>query len=494
MTLQTVRSDILAGTVVFLVALPLSLGIAQACGLPPFVGLLTGVVGGIVVTIFSPSRFAVSGPAAGLVTVVAGAMESLGSFSLLLSALVLAGALQLLAGFLRAGRWICLVPGSVIQGMMAAIGLLLILQQTPVALDTDGDSVTKIISPDSVLVALGALLILALWQTRFIKRSRFLGRIPGALMAVLWGSLMVLTNDYLVPGSLADLDRLSLPEIDSFSEVAAQFSHPEFSAFWRNGAVWLTAVTLALVASLETLLSQEALQKLCPQQPQPSADKELLAQGVGNMLSGCLGGLPITAVIVRSSVNVNAGARSKFSVLLHGLLLFCCGLFFETLLNTIPLASLAAILMYTGYRLAHPELFLRQWRLGAVQFIPFIVTASAIVLTGMLTGLALGMLSQLLCSTCASHRSAIQLSSYSNHFVIRFNQNLTFLHNARLRDLLAKIPDNSVVIAEYESAEYMDRDIWLTLAAFSEAAAARGIMLERWPRAEDPQLVDGGVH
>lgn len=494
MTTQTLRSDILAGTVVFLVALPLSLGIAQACNLPPFVGLLTGVIGGLVVTMFSPSRFAVSGPAAGLVTVVVGAMESLGSFSFLLTALIFAGMLQLAAGFLRAGRWISLIPASVIQGMMVAIGLLLILQQTPVALDVEGDTITNLVSADSVFVAVGALLILSLWQTKWIKRNRLSGLVPGALVAVIWGSLVVVLGERLAPQWIADLERLGLPLVDSFAELKEQFSQPDFSVAWRSGDVWLTALTLALVASLETLLSQEALNKLRPQQPHPSADKELRAQGVGNMLSGLLGGLPITAVIVRSSVNVSAGARSRLSVLIHGFLLLICGLFFESLLNTIPLASLAAILIFTGYKLANPRIFITQWRLGAIQFIPFIVTAGGIITTGMLPGLALGVLAQLLCSTRASHRSAIQLSRYNDHFVIRFNQNLTFLHNARLQALLTKIPDNSVVIAEHESAEYMDRDIWLTLAEFSAAAAARGIMLERWPDIDKALLSEGHAH
>ena len=485
MKIRTLRKDILAGTVVFLVALPLSLGIAHACNLPPFVGLLTGVIGGMVVTCFSPSRFAVSGPAAGLITIITGAMDALGSFSLLLAALVLAGIIQIVAGTLRAGRWICLIPGSVIRGMMVAIGLLLILQQTPVALDTDADSVTKIISPVSVFVALGALGILFLWQSKWIRKNSVLGLIPGALIAVIWGSAAVLVGERLMPETFALLDRISLPQVDSASELFAQFSQPDFAGAWQNSTVYMTALTLALVASLETLLSQEALKKMTTQHPLPSPDKELRAQGIGNMLSGLLGGLPITAVIVRSSVNVDAGATSKLSILLHALLLLCCGLFFESLLNTIPLASLAAILMFTGYKLAAPATFVTQWRAGMTQFLPFMVTVAGIILFGMLPGLAVGFLTQLLFSSCACHRSAIQLSRYEHHFVVRFNQNLLFLYNARLQSLLGKIPDNSVVIAEHENAEYMDPDIWLTLGEFRQTAHARGITLERWPPMPD---------
>lgn len=477
------RDDILAGTVVFLVALPLSLGIAQACGLPPFVGLLTGVIGGLAVTLLSPSRFAVSGPAAGLVTIIVAAMENLGSFSLLLTALVLAGVLQIIAGFLRLGRWISLIPGSVIQGMMAAIGLLLIRQQTPAALDAEGETLTKLFSPLSVFVALGALLVLFVWQKLRLKH-RFFGLVPGELVAVLWGGMVLLVSERLMPKAAATLDRLSLPQVDSLSSLAQQFSHPDFSHAWGNPTVYLTALTLALVASLETLLSQQALKKLVDQQPQPSPDRELLAQGAGNMLSGFLGGIPVTAVIVRSSVNVNAGARGKLSILLHGVLLLCCGLFFETLLNRIPLASLAAILIYTGYKLAAPSLFISLWRQGLVQFVPFLTTVAGIIFIGMLPGLLAGVLIQLLCSSVASHQSAIQLSRYNDHFVIRFNQNLIFLHNARLQQLLDRIPDNSVVIVEHESAAYLDRDIKATLAEFGQSAATRNIMLEQWPAME----------
>ncbi|MCS3406142.1 SulP family inorganic anion transporter [Serratia sp. AKBS12] len=489
MNLSTLRNDIPAGVVVFLVALPLSLGIAQASGLPPFVGLLTGVIGGIVVTMLSPSRYAVSGPAAGLVTIVVGAMETLGSFSLLLVALIMAGALQLIFGLLRAGRWISLVPGTVIQGMLAAIGILLIMQQLPVALGYQGEESlsamlaagTDLLSPASALVALGALFIMWLWTTAPIKRIKLMSYVPGPLVAVLWGSLAVIFGDRLLPESMGSMPRIALPRFDSVDELGAQLSRPDWQGAWRNPSVYLIAVTLALVASLETLLSQEALKKLKSQTPAPSPNKEMRAQGVGNMLSGFLGGLPITAVIVRSSVNVNAGARSKVSILLHGVLLLLCGLFFSDLLNTIPLASLAAVLLYTGYKLASPALFVTQWRMGLPQFVPFIVTVGGIIVFGMLAGIAVGLMAQLLCSTYKSHHNALQLTRYDDHYVVRFHQNLTFLHNPRLQLLLAQIPDNCVVIAEHDNAEYIDPDVRAMLADFGASAATRGITLSRWP-------------
>ncbi|MFI8414883.1 SulP family inorganic anion transporter [Serratia sp. NPDC078593] len=489
MNLSTLRNDIPAGIVVFLVALPLSLGIAQASGVPPFIGLLTGVIGGIVVTMLSPSRYAVSGPAAGLVTIVVGAMETLGSFSLLLVALIMAGVLQLIFGLLRAGRWISLVPGTVIQGMLAAIGILLIMQQLPLALGYQGDgglsallsASSALLSPASALVTLGALLIMWLWTTEPIKRFKVMTYIPGTLVAVLWGSLAVIFGERLLPESVGSMPRIALPKFESADELGAQMSRPDWQSAWRNPSVYLIAVTLALVASLETLLSQEALKKLKSQTPSPSPDKEMRAQGVGNMLSGFLGGLPITAVIVRSSVNVNAGARSKISILLHGVLLLLCGLFFGDLLNTIPLASLAAVLLYTGYKLASPAQFVTQWRRGLTQFAPFIVTVGGIIVFGMLAGIALGLLAQLLCSTYKSHHNALQLTRYDDHYVVRFHQNLTFLHNPRLQLLLAEIPDNSVVIAEHDNAEYIDPDVRAMLADFGASAATRGIILNRWP-------------
>ncbi|VVA50380.1 C4-dicarboxylic acid transporter DauA [Serratia ficaria] len=489
MNLSTLRNDIPAGIVVFLVALPLSLGIAQASGLPPFVGLLTGVIGGILVTLLSPSRYAVSGPAAGLVTIVVGAMETLGSFSLLLVALIMAGVLQLIFGLLRAGRWISLVPGTVIQGMLAAIGILLIMQQVPVALGYQGEeSLTallaqgsELLSPASIVITLVALAILWLWTTAPIKRIRLMSFIPGPLVAVLWGSLAVVFGERMMPESLGNIPRIALPKFDSAEALVAQLSRPDWQGAWRNPSVYLIAVTLALVASLETLLSQEALKKLKSQTPAPSPDKEMRAQGVGNMLSGFLGGLPITAVIVRSSVNVNAGARSKVSILLHGVLLLLSGLLFSDLLNTIPLASLAAVLLYTGYKLAAPALFRAQWRQGLPQFAPFIITVGGIIVFGMLAGIALGLMAQLLCSTYKSHRNALQLSRYDDHYVVRFHQNLTFLHNPRLHSLLAQIPDNCVVIAEHDNADYIDPDVRAVLADFGAGAANRGIQLSRWP-------------
>ncbi|WP_312239517.1 SulP family inorganic anion transporter [Pantoea sp.] len=481
--MTTLRQDIPAGLVVFLVALPLCLGIAQASGLPPFAGLLTGVIGGLLVTSLSPSRFAVSGPAAGLVTIVVAAIETLGSFSAFLTALVIAGALQCLFGLLRAGHFIALVPGSVIKGMLAAIGILLIIQQIPVALGATGDA--ELISLangefafsfPAMLVAGCGLLLLWLWTTPVVKKIGVLSWIPGPLMAVLAGCLATL----FVPALSQGLPRIALPAFDSVAALAAGLEAPDWLA-WRNPSVWVVAVTLALVASLETLLSQEALNKLRPQNPPPSPNREMFAQGVGNLTAGFLGAMPITAVIVRSSVNVSVGAQSKLSILIHGALLLICGLWFSNLLNVIPLASLAAVLLYTGYKLAAPRLFIDQMRMGTQQYVPFLATIGGIIAFGMLAGIGIGIATQILCSIYKSHRNALQLTRYDDHYVLRFQQNLTFMHNPKLQKLLAEIPENSVVIVDHDNVEYMDPDVKAVLQDFGENAGKRGIRLSQWP-------------
>ncbi|QGY31363.1 SulP family inorganic anion transporter [Pantoea cypripedii] len=478
--MNTLRQDIPAGLVVFLVALPLCLGIAQASGLPPFAGLLTGVIGGLLVTALSPSRFAVSGPAAGLVTIVVASIETLGSFSAFLTALMLAGLLQCLFGLLRAGRFIALVPGSVIKGMLAAIGILLIIQQIPVALGAAGDaelvSLVKgefAFSASAMLVAGAGLLILWFWTTPFIKSVKMLSWIPGPLVAVLVGCLATVLG-------VGGLPRITLPAFDSMAALAAELETPDWLA-WQNPAVWVVALTLALVASLETLLSQEALKKLRPQHPAPSPNKEMFAQGVGNLTAGLLGAMPITAVIVRSSVNVSVGAQSKMSILLHGVLLLICGLWFSDLLNAIPLASLAAVLLYTGYKLATPRLLIEQMRMGAQQYVPFLATIGGIIGFGMLAGIGIGIVTQILFSLYQSHRNALQLTRYDDHYVLRFQQNLTFMHNPKLQGLLAEIPENSVVIVDHDNAEYLDPDVKAVLQDFGENADKRGIRLSQWP-------------
>lgn len=485
------RFDLPAGLVVFLVALPLSLGIAQASGVPPFVGLLTGVIGGIVVTLLSPSPFSVSGPAAGLVTIVTGAMVTLGDFPSFLLALLLAGVLQLAFGLLRGGKLAALIPGAVIHGMLAAIGILLILQQLPLAMGypsghglnekPSGAQLRGDIAPAAVSLTLGALLLIGFWGRSSLKQRLRLTALPGPLVAVLWGCLFVWLGQKIWP-TIGTLPRIELPALNSVEALQTQFSLPNWQA-WRNPAVYLVAITLAIVASLETLLSQEALKKMAPMMPEPSADKELRAQGVGNCISGLLGGLPITAVIVRSSANVQAGARSRVSILLHGVLLLLSALLFAELLNSIPLASLAAILIYTGFKLAHPRIFISLWRQGLQQFVPFAATLGGILAFGMLAGIAIGLAAQLLWSLYQSNRHALHLTRYDDHYLLQCQQNLTFLNKMRLKHLLAQIEPNSTVIIDCEGINYLDDDIRAMLNEYRQTAADKQINISLHPPA-----------
>ncbi|QCT18905.1 SulP family inorganic anion transporter [Jejubacter calystegiae] len=400
----TIRSDILAGIIVFLVALPMNLGIAQACGLPPVVGVVTGITGGLLVTLLSPSRYAVSGPEASMVTIILGASASLGSWPLLLTAIVLAGVMQLLMGWLKAGRWITLTPAPVIAGMLMAIGIMLITQQIPVAMALN--TTTFSLSPGSLLLATLALIILFGWELPMIKRQRILSMVPAALIAVLAGALgLALMKAWTTLGD--GVKTVTLPELSSPGAWSNVLSHPDWHGALTNPQVWLTAVNIALVASLVTLLSQEALKKLKTQTPPPSSDRELYAQGAGNILSGLCGGLPVTSVIVRSSVNVNAGARTRLSAIVHCLLLMVALFWLSGLISLIPMPVLASILIASGCKLAAPGVLKQQWRQGVFDFASFLATLGGIISLGVLSGIALGVGVQVLGYTLRSQPGSL---------------------------------------------------------------------------------------
>lgn len=466
MNIAGMRSDLLAGIIVFLVALPMNLGIAQACGLPPVLGIVTGVTGGLLVAILSPSRFAVSGPAAGLVTIILAAASDLGSYPLLLTAIVLAGGMQLLMGWLRAGRWIALVPGSVIAGMLAAIGIMLIIQQVPVALALEKAS--GAFSPASLALSVVALVILFAWELPVIKQHRLLRLLPGPLIAVVCGALGLL----MMANVASDVTTIALPELASVTAWQAVMSHPDWQGALANPRVWSVALTIALVASLETLLSLEALKKLKEQRPEPSANRELYAQGAGNILSGLCGGLPVTSVIVRSSVNVNAGARTRLSVIIHCLLLAAAVVWFSGALSLIPMPVLAAILMATGYKLAAPKVFLQQWRQGLVCFVPFLITIGAIIALDMLSGIALGFVAQLAASLLSGQRNAISLENHGDHFELACHQRLNFLHAGTLRHQLSALPQESRLVVRSREGVRHDPEIETLIDGF---ASQRGI-------------------
>ena len=402
------RHDGPASLVVFLVAVPLCLGIALASGAPLFSGLIAGVVGGIVVGLASRSQVGVSGPAAGLAVIVLTAIESLGSFEVFLLAVVLAGLLQVALGIARAGVIGYYVPSSVIKGMLAGIGILIVLKQIPHALGVDSDymgdetfaqadgfnTITEVaravsaLSPSAVLVSVLGLAILIGWESAAVKRVRALAAVPGPLVAVVLGiaaaALAAGTGWAFRPDQM-----VSIPVATSLAEIGGLFSFPDFSAI-MSGEVWTVAATLAVVASLETLLSVEAGDKLDPYKRVTPTNRELIAQGLGNTVSGLVGGLPVTQVIVRTSANVQSGARTHMSAVYHGVLLLVSVLAFPVLLNQIPLAALAAVLLVVGYKLAKPAVAIGAYRRGWAYFLPFAITVAGIVFVDLLVGIALG--------------------------------------------------------------------------------------------------------
>jgi len=493
--LAHLREDIPAGLVVFLVALPLCLGIALASGAPAFSGVIAGIVGGLIVGVLSGSELSVSGPAAGLTVIVAGAIGKLG-FSGLLLAVTLAGVFQIAMGYLRAGVIGAWLPSSVIKAMLASIGIILILKQLPhaVGYQTGADDLSFLeanshwavrliwealqsFSPAATIISCVSLAIMIAWDTSFIREEKWLKAIPGPLVAVCFGVAFQFATSRLAPAlSLSQEQLVTLPQI-SLDGVASLLVTPDIDQ-WSRPEVWIAAATLAVVASLETLLSLEAVEKLDPLKRAANADRELKAQGVGNLVSGLLGGLPITAVIVRSSANIDAGGRTKAACFTHGVLLLVSVLFLSPLLNLIPLSCLAAVLLITGFKLAHPKHFIEAYRNGFDQFTPFLITVVAILATDLLKGMIVGMAAGLLFVVRANHRSAITLTRENRHYLLRLQKDVSFLNKALLRQYLESVEEGSYVIIDGARASFVDHDILETLEDFLKAAPEDNIEVE----------------
>jgi MFS superfamily sulfate permease-like transporter len=495
------KDDIPAGIVVFLVALPLCLGIALASGAPLFSGLITGVIGGLIVSWLSGSQLAVSGPAAGLTVIVFNAIETLGSFQGLLVACVLAGAMQLALGFLRAGIIGAFFPSSVIEGMLAAIGLILIIKQIPHATgyhtsyegdesymkETAESSFIELfdafrgVSPGSVIISVVALLLLILWSTAWFKKQKFLKLIPGPLVAVFWGvGYNVVTRRFAPDWAVRGEHLVSLPVSEKASDFFNNFVLPNSSYLIHlgNPQVYTVAVTIAIIASLETLLSLEATEKLDPLKRLASTNRELKAQGAGNIISGLLGGLPMTAVIVRSSANINAGGQTRVACFTHGVFLLISVMFLAHYLNLIPLACLAAILLHTGYKLANPVLFRKFYQKGMSQFLPFVITVIAILVTDLLKGMAIGMVIGLFFVIRANYHAAITLTQVGSHYLLSLNKDVSFLNKARLRKYILSIPEQSTVTIVASKATFIDHDIMETIEDFLASAPDNNITVE----------------
>ncbi|MBD9354314.1 SulP family inorganic anion transporter [Methylomonas albis] len=496
--LKHLHQDIPAGIVVFLVALPLCLGVALASGAPLFSGIIAGLVGGILVSWASGSQLSVSGPAAGLTVIVFDAIETLGGFGGFLLSVVMAGGLQIILGFLKAGVIGAFFPASVIKGMLAAIGVILIIKQTPHATGYDtsfeGDEsymqesaessffelsqALEAITPGVTLVSIVALLILIVWDSGFIKQFKPLKLIPGPLLAVIWGISFNTLAMHIAPELvIGEKHLVSLPELGSAANFMNQLRLPDFSYF-TNPKVYSIAGTIAIIASLETLLSLEAVDKLDPHKRVAPTNRELKAQGLGNMISGLMGGLPVTAVIVRSSANINAGGQTRIACFFHGVLLLVSVLFFAKYLNMIPLACLAAILLQTGYKLAKPALFVEFYRKGWNQFAPFAITVVAILFTDLLLGIAIGMACGFFFVLKANFHAAITLTQHGDHYLLRLHKDVSFLNKALLRKHLSAIPDNCELLIDGTKALFIDQDIIETIADFLLAAPGRGINVE----------------
>ena len=492
------RYDGPSGTVVFLVALPLCLGIALASGAPLFSGIIAGIIGGLVVSLLSGSHVSVSGPAAGLAVIVATGITTLGSFRAFLTALVIAGILQFIFGIFKAGVIAQYVPNSVIKGMLAAIGILIILKQIPHALGRDKDwegdlsffavggdnALTDIAaagmsaSPGAVAIAVVSLTVLIFWE-KLAKVNKFFKLVPGALATVLLGIGMNQAFGSLAPTwKLTDPQHMvSLPVAESVAGFFSNFMLPDFNVI-TSQAVWITAVTIAIVASLETLLSLEAADRLDPYKRISPPNRELLAQGVGNFFSGMIGGLPITSVVVRTSANVYAGNRTKMSSFIHGVLLFGSTLLIPGLLNLTPLVSLAVVLLAVGYKLTNAGLYKKLYADGWHQFLPFIITVLAVVFTDLLLGVVIGMVVGLLFIIRENHHEAISVVSQDGDYLMRFNKDMTFVNKSELRSKLRKLPNGSSVVIDGTKALFIDHDIYEAVEDFRQLAPYKDIRVE----------------
>jgi len=474
-----IGANLSASIVVLLVALPLCLGIALASGAPLFSGIIAGVVGGIVVGLLSGSQLSVSGPAAGLTAIVAVAILKLQVYEAFLLAVVLAGVMQVALGYLKAGVIGDYIPNAVIKGMLAAIGLILIMKQFPHLVGYDanfeGDetfaqadqnntfsaiyTALNTIKPAAVIIGLGSIILLSIWEKPFIKKNELLRFVPGPLVVVILAIIINGTIEQLSGiASIESTHLVSLPIAHSTTEFISFFTLPNFS-FITNVQVWISAVTLAIVASLETLLGIEAVDKLDPLKRVTPTNKELKAQGFGNIISGLIGGLPLTSVIVRSSANVSAGGKTKQSTIFHGILLLLCAALIPGLLNKIPLSALAGILIFTGYKLAKITLFKEFYQKGFNQFIPFCVTIIAILFTDLLIGISIGIAVSMIFIIRSNFKTAVLVVNDNNNYLIRFKKDVSFLNKPIIKSELELVPENANLVIDVARAEYIDKDV-----------------------------------
>ncbi len=501
---KELKSDLPASIVVFFVAVPLCLGIALASGAPLFAGIIAGIVGGIVVGIASGSPLGVSGPAAGLAVIVLTSIATLGSWPTFLLAVVIAGILQLIMGFAKAGFIAYFFPSSVIKGMLTGIGLLIILKQIPHAIgydkDAEGDdaffqvggentfsaitNAFNAITPGALLIAAISLAILIFWDKVLTKKHKIFQFIQGPIVVVILGIVMnYMYQNGILNFSLAKDQVVQLPVAHSLSEFFTQFTFPDFSQI-TNFEVWKIAIVLAIVASLETLLCVEATDKMDPYKRVTPTNRELKAQGLGNVVSGLIGGLPITQVIVRSTANITFGGKTKMSTILHGMFLLISAITIAGLMNMIPLASLAAILFMVGYKLAKPALFKQMYKQGWEQFVPFVATVVAILLTDLLKGITIGVLVGIFYTLRHSYRNSHHMKETIttedgqevHHLILA--QEVSFFNKASVLQALDVIPENSKVIIDCTYSKSIAYDVVEIIQNYKINAKTKNITVE----------------
>lgn len=499
---QNIRYDLPASIVVFFVAVPLCLGIALASGAPLFAGIIAGIVGGIVVGIASGSPLGVSGPAAGLAVIVLDAIGTLGSWEVFLVAVVLAGVIQLIMGYAKLGIIAYYFPSSVIKGMLTGIGLIIILKQIPHAVGYDADyegdiafmqpdgettfsglaRMMDFISPGAILITLVSLFILILWEAVLMKKSKIFKVIQGPLVAVFVGVILhLLFLEGVLPFSLNKNQLVNIPESSGLGDFFGQFTMPDFSAI-TNVDVYIIAVVMAIVASLETLLCVEATDRLDPYKRVTPTNRELKAQGLGNIVSGMIGGLPITQVIVRSSSNISFGGKTKLSTILHGFFILICVITIPHILNLIPLATLAAILFVVGYKLSKPALFRQMYSYGWEQFTPFIATVLGIVFTDLLKGIGIGMVVGIFIILRHNYRNSFYFLKNDvpkgGVYNITLADQVSFLNKGSILQELNHVPDGAKVVIDASRSKVIDFDVVEIIRDFETNAQSRNISVE----------------
>jgi MFS superfamily sulfate permease-like transporter len=497
-----IKQDLPASIVVFFVAVPLCLGIALASGAPLFSGIIAGIVGGIVIGSISNSSLGVSGPAAGLTVIVLSSIATIGSFEGFLVAVVLAGMFQIVLGSLRAGIIGYYFPSAVIKGMLSAIGIIIIIKQIPHAIGYDADyegdlsflqadgentfseliKMIDSVSPGAIVVCLLAMAIMFLWEVDVIKKSRVLKFVQGPLVAVIVGIIYQLaTSAYFPALSIGESHLVNVPVADDIVGFFGQFTLPDFS-YVTKSVTWVTALTIAIVASIETLLSVEATDKLDPHRRSTNNNRELIAQGTGNIISGLIGGLPTTQVILRSSANIQSGGQTKLSTILHGFLLLVCVATIPSILNLVPLAVLAAILFMVGYKLAKPATFVEMYRLGWSQFLPFMATIVGVVFTDLLKGIGMGMAVAVVILLRKSFKNSHILHVLDDrdgnkHVKITLAEEVYFLNKGAIANELKNLPDGSTITIDISRSVSIDHDVNEVISDFRKTAKTKNIQV-----------------